>query len=347
MRYLTKKELNVLKKICSLTQPGLKVFMSQFLRKKYALDTVIETDDFICAKGDIPIALVAHMDTVFKKLPENIYYDADQNVMWSPQGLGADDRAGVFAIISIINKGYRPHLILTTDEEIGGVGAFALTEFEKPFEDVRYLIQLDRRGSDDCVFYDCANPEFVKYVEQFGFAENWGSFSDISTICPEWGVAGVNLSIGYRNEHSEIETLHIGNMLNTIDKVENMLTEKDIPFFEYIEDPTMKWWESYYTKNASNYCYGYGGWDSWDYNHLHVVCFECGKTFIEEDTFPVRRLHGGLGYCCSDCIVDKVGWCDECTEAFEIGEDGDSQTCPSCKEKRKVKYLPEKISEGV
>ena len=121
MRYLTKKELNVLKKICSLTQPGLKVFMSQFLRKKYALDTVIETDDFICAKGDIPIALVAHMDTVFKKLPENIYYDADQNVMWSPQGLGADDRAGVFAIISIINKGYRPHIILTTDEEIGGI----------------------------------------------------------------------------------------------------------------------------------------------------------------------------------------------------------------------------------
>ena len=34
MRYLTKKELNVLKKICSLTQPGLKVFMSQFLRQQ-------------------------------------------------------------------------------------------------------------------------------------------------------------------------------------------------------------------------------------------------------------------------------------------------------------------------
>ena len=343
MRYLTKKEVNVLKKICSLTQPGLKVFMSQFLRKKYALDTVIETDDFICAKGDIPIALVAHMDTVFKKTPENIYYDADQNVMWSSQGLGADDRAGVFAIVSIINKGYRPHIILTTDEEIGGVGACALTEFEKPFEDVRYLIQLDRRGSDDCVFYDCANPDFTKYIEQFGFSENWGSFSDISIICPEWGIAGVNLSIGYHNEHSEIETLHIGNMLNTINKVENMLTEKDIPFFEYIEDPTMTWWENYYIKKASKYGYDY----EWDYNHLHVVCFGCGKTFIEEDTFPVRRLHGGLGYCCSDCIVDKVGWCDKCTEAFEIGEDGDSQICPTCKEKDKIKCLPEKISEGV
>lgn len=348
MRNLSKKELNALKQIFSLTQSGLKTFMSQFLRKKYSEESIYETDDFLCAEGEIPIALVAHMDTVFKTLPTEIYFDSVQNVLWSPQGLGADDRAGIFSILNIINQGYRPHIILTTDEEIGGIGACALIEFEKPFKDVRYLIELDRRGADDCVFYDCLNPDFTKYVEKFGFVENWGTFSDISTICPEWKIAGVNLSIGYQREHSEKETLHIGHMLNTIEKVKKMLSEEDIPFFEYIEDPDIKWWDNYCSKQAYNYWYGYD--TEWDYNRMHVVCFNCGKTFLEEDTFPIRRLHGGIGYCCSDCIVDKVGWCDECTEAFEIDEDGDTQTCPSCKKKHKTKYLSEKIinnDEGV
>ena len=62
---------------------------------------------------------------------------------------------------------------------------------------LNYIIQLDRRSSNDCVFYDCDNKEFTKYVESFGFLEGIGSFSDISVICLSWGIAGVNLSVGY------------------------------------------------------------------------------------------------------------------------------------------------------
>ena len=88
--------------------------------------------------------------------------------------------------------------------------------------DLNYIIQLDRRGSNDCVFYECNNPEFVEYVEAFGFVTAHGTFSDISTICPSWGIAGVNLSIGYIDEHSYSEILYVGNMLATIGKVEKM-----------------------------------------------------------------------------------------------------------------------------
>ena len=35
--------------------------------------------------------------------------------------------------------------------------------------DLKYIIELDRRGSDDCVFYQCDNHEFDAYVEKFGF----------------------------------------------------------------------------------------------------------------------------------------------------------------------------------
>ena len=339
MRTMKRKDLVTFEKMCSLNQPALKKFMSKFLRTKY--EEVYETKDFICAFGDIPIALVAHMDTVFKTPPEDFYFDPEKNVLWSPQGLGADDRAGVFSILSIVKDGLKPHIILTTDEEIGGVGALALTEFEKPFEDLRYIIELDRRGSDDCVFYDCDNKDFVTYVEKFGFSENWGTFSDISTICPEWGVAGVNLSIGYQNEHSSTETLHIGNMLNTIDKVKKMLTEKEIPFFEYIEDPDIKYWERYCKawSMESGYRWTYG--DNW------VVCHDCGNYFPEEETFPVRLLSGAKGYYCPDHIVDKVGWCEYCTEAFEIDTDGDSKICPLCKKALNIKENDDDTSGSI
>ena len=93
------------------------------------------------ATGDIPIALVAHMDTVFKKPPEEIFFDQKHNVMWSPQGLGADDRAGVFAIVQIVRSGLKPHVIFTTDEECGALGAMALAKLDCPFTELKYLIQ--------------------------------------------------------------------------------------------------------------------------------------------------------------------------------------------------------------
>ena len=200
--------------------------MSQYLKAKY--DNVIVTKDYIIAIGNIPIALIAHMDTVFKIPVSDLYYDQKKGVLWSPEGLGADDRAGIFAIIKILQDGLRPSVILTTGEEDGGVGACAICDKypECPIPGLKYLIQLDRHGSNDCVFYDCYCPEFVDYVESFGFCERWGSFTDISFLMPEWQIVGVNLSIGYEDEHSRTEILNIGPLFDTIRKVKNMLTEQ-------------------------------------------------------------------------------------------------------------------------
>ena len=184
MKTLNENEQKTFEQLVSLTQPALKKVMSKFLRNKYGNKNVIETADYICVQGEIPIALVAHMDTVFDKPVKDLFYDTKKNVMWSPQGLGADDRAGVYAIIKIVNSGLRPHVILTTDEESGCLGAGELAKLKCPFEKLQYCIQLDRRGTNDCVFYDCENPEFVNYVEKFGFTEAYGSFSDICEICP-------------------------------------------------------------------------------------------------------------------------------------------------------------------
>ncbi len=335
LRTLRETELKTFEQIVSLKQPALKKVMSNFLRKKYT--KVTETKDFICAEGEIPIALVAHMDTVFDKPVKDMFYDTRKNVIWSPEGLGADDRAGVYAIIQIVRSGLRPHIILTTDEEKGCLGAAELSKLDCPFEQLQYVIELDRRGTNDCVFYDCENPEFTAYVEQFGFTEAYGSFSDICEFCPEWGVAGVNLSIGYKDEHSYQELLYVGPMLATIEKVKKMLQEDDIPFFKYIPSPyawNWKGWKKDGWDDKYSAACGYGYYD-YPYDG-EVTCSKCKKTFLEEEVFPVKLLNGKTGYYCPDCLVDNVSWCKYCQEPYELAPgETNTEVCHDCAQKPK------------
>lgn len=283
----------------------------------------MKTKDFLFAKGDIPIALVAHMDTVFSFPPREIFYDSEKTTFWSPEGLGADDRAGVFAIIKIINSGLRPYVIFTTDEEIGGFGADAISEYVKP-EGLKYLIELDRQGENDCVFYQCDNRDFVDYVETFGFEEAIGTFSDISIICPQWKICGVNLSIGYKNEHSICEILNVQNMLKTINRVIRMLKEDNIPDFEYVMKtfPEKKsifedeFWETEPTLIDSNL----------------VECFGCNRIGQKEEMLEMVDRKGNSVYYCIDCIPNQeFNWCKRCNVPFET-EDISEEICPLCKE---------------
>lgn len=296
--------------------------MNRYLQTKY--DTVIATKDYLVAVGDIPIALVAHLDTVFKAPPDNIYYDKDKNVMWSPEGLGADDRAGVYSIIQILKKGLKPTVIFTTDEETGAIGAEALIKkIPKPPTSLKYIIELDRRGSDDCVFYDCDNPQFEDYVEEFGFVMNFGTFSDISVICPAWKVAGVNLSIGYYNEHSYSEILHIGQMLNTIKKVEKMLYVADeAPAFEYKEIKYSRWYR-YMSPTEDDIpawdpAYGISKEQWASFMEPQSKCIDCGIWDYDYNMFPCKSETGGTVFFCADCISKRedVHWCPTCGEPF-------------------------------
>ena len=204
--------LSLLKKIMTMRQDELKKSLAVFLNKYYS--NVIETDKYLAASGSIPVGLVAHLDTVFKFPPSEFYYDHKKHTLWSPDGLGADDRAGVYAIIKIIAESPKnlPSIIFTTDEEMGGLGARELVKQNCPFPNLKFLIELDRQGENDCVFYNCANPDFTTYIESFGFKKAMGSFSDISFLMPKWQICGTNLSVGYKYEHSYSEILNFKHL---------------------------------------------------------------------------------------------------------------------------------------
>jgi len=286
--------------LCKPTQKELKVIVKKRLLDAGYTD-VVSGDGYVYAKGTVPVLLTAHMDTVHS-LPVIDFYEYEDekgnHIISSPQGIGGDDRCGIYMILEII-KEHKCSVLFCEDEESGGIGSskFCKTDLIHELADLRYLIELDRANGKDAVFYDCDNEEFIQFIEEnTGYKEAWGSFSDISTLAPKCGVAAVNLSCGYYNAHTTKEEVNVEEMLNTIEVVKKLLTV-ECEQFEYIE-----------AKHNYNYGYGYGygynygykysggysryyDWDDDDdYEETVVLCvtFYDGYTYEEK----YKRYYG-------------------------------------------------------
>jgi len=228
--------------------------MTQFELKDYVYERLIEygykpvhADGFVYAEGHTNILMVAHLDTVFKA-PK--YIRNKNGVLSAKGGLGADDRAGVYGILHLLEMGHRPHVVFTEDEEIGCIGAskFVKTNIKM---NVKYMIELDRQGFNDAVFYECDNPEFTQFICEYGFKEDLGSYSDICEIAPHYGVSAVNLSVGYYGQHTLKEKLVLSELGRTLKIVDKMLSTPPKSEFEYIESSYS--YAYYYSGNRTVY----------------------------------------------------------------------------------------------
>ena len=245
--------------ICKLSQSDLKNHLKKELAE-LGYEEIISKDGYLYAKGEIPILLVAHMDTVHTAKLKSYFErtdSANQHVLNSPQGIGGDDRCGVYSILEII-KAKKCSVLFCEDEETGGRGVrkFVVGKHISDIKNMKYLIELDRAHSKDAVFYYCDNKEFTKFIcENTGYKESYGSFSDISVLAPAAEVAAVNLSCGYYNAHLTTEYVVIEEMLNTIEVVKK-LVDVECEQFKYIKK----------TYSYGNYG-GYGGYYRNYYNN--------------------------------------------------------------------------------
>lgn len=238
--------------ICKMTQLEVKSYMAKYLASyKYKVEN---QDGFLYAKGDVPVLLVAHMDTVHKQVPDTIV-ETDGKIS-SPQGIGGDDRCGIFIIMNIVQQ-LHCSVVLCEDEEIGCVGArkFANSSFINQL-DVNYMIEFDRMHANDAVFYDCDNKEFTDFVTDYtGYKEAYGSFSDISRIAPAAKVAAVNLSCGYYKAHSLDEYVVYDEMMATVQAAKALITT-ECSRFEYVQRKQQQmslWGHDYYSSYMSSY----------------------------------------------------------------------------------------------
>ena len=218
----------------------------QKLYKKYQREAVCYKGKYLLVKGEAPVLLVAHLDTVHEIPVRTICASQQGSILMSPQGIGGDDRCGVYALTAIWETApVKPWLLFTCDEETGGHGARAFAEaymegtLPKALEQMKMIIEIDRRGCRDAVYYNCANDEFEEYISSKGFQTDYGSFSDISIIAPAMGVAAVNLSAGYYNAHTLHEFIDKRHLNITVEKVQEIIAEATgdgFPRFEYIEN---------------------------------------------------------------------------------------------------------------
>jgi hypothetical protein len=97
---MKKTDIALLKNLLSYDEKTLMSFCHLVLKEKYGEHNVYQDPDFCYAMGDIPVLIVAHLDTVLSSKPV-IMVTSDYNTWMGRQGLGADDRAGVYAILTI------------------------------------------------------------------------------------------------------------------------------------------------------------------------------------------------------------------------------------------------------
>ena len=244
------KLLNIFK----FPQDKLKSALTCHLRDKGY--SPISDDGFVYAAGEVPVLLVAHMDTVHKRTPDIICVSEDKSIMMSPYGIGGDDRCGITMILEII-KELRCHVLFTEDEEIGGVGAgkFCASGIKPK---INFIIEFDRAHERDAVYYELDNEVFAETIEKYGFKRDYGSYSDIVDIAPVLGCAAVNLSCGYYNAHTQHEFVSIPQMYAQVERAKKLIANECNNFFEWKELVYDRSWD------GGNWCYG-GWYDNYDY----------------------------------------------------------------------------------
>jgi len=179
--------------------------------------------------------IVAHMDQVQERHSKDfIAYEAEDIIIgFSPkhkeqQGLGADDKCGLWIALKCLQKFDCLKLAFFVGEEVGCKGSgLANMAF---FDDCRFVIEPDRKGSEDLItqigWTPLCSDDFLKDIgfKKFGYKEAEGMMTDIETLKDNGLMLScINLSCGYYRPHSNEEFVYKPALLNCLAFVEHVI----------------------------------------------------------------------------------------------------------------------------
>lgn len=241
----------MLKEVLVLHDNKLKKYIKKTL-KKGEYDAIIEGKDFMFfPQKNARLLLVSHLDTIHQDKINNsddIYYNNKKRTITATQGIGGDDRCGVYALLKVaLENNNKPSILFCDKEEIGGLGA---SEFIDYLEDnnncelvnnftgnLCKIIECDKAGFKTITRYDDENDELINEFIKLGFKDVGGSFSDISIIAPALKISAVNIGVGYYNPHTQHEIINVDELLETINiLIKYVDNQNNIKKIHYIED---------------------------------------------------------------------------------------------------------------
>ena len=234
-----KLAIDTLKEFCSFDISTSKEVMKKFEELPGAIahyDGGKNNFVYIPGTREDRVLLVSHADTVWDEQYNEQDYKQEifesYGALWGRNkdcGIGADDRAGCAILWLLRNSGHS--LLITDGEEIGCVGSEYLRDnYPKLFDELNdhcYMMQFDRRECENYKVYRLpVSDEFIEFVERETGYYNSGksSSTDITRLCRD--ICGVNLCIGYYNEHTPNEAIVLEEWLQVLNLAEKILKEK-------------------------------------------------------------------------------------------------------------------------
>ena len=179
--------------------------------------------------------IVAHLDQVQERHSNDfIAYEAEDIIIgFSPkhkeqQGLGADDKVGIWIGLKCLQKFDCLKLCFFVEEEVGCRGSEqADMDF---FKDCRFVIEPDRKGDSDLItqigWTSLCSDEFLKDIgfKKFGYFEEDGMMTDVETLKDNGlAISCINLSCGYYKPHTDQEFVLKPAVSNCLAFVEHII----------------------------------------------------------------------------------------------------------------------------
>ena len=173
----------------------------------------------------------AHTDTVHRKDDDQeVLYDPNtSHAFIDPQGssncLGADDGAGVWLMMEMIQAGIPGRYIFHRAEEVGGKGsAWVAKNLKDLLKNYERAIAFDRMGTADIITSQrggrCCSDEFAFALSKAmgeqgvtGMSKATGTFTDTANYIYDIHEC-TNLSVGYYKQHGKLETLDLNFLEN-------------------------------------------------------------------------------------------------------------------------------------
>ena len=224
--YLTKLNIpfvNYNGNIVGLNYPGAPLFSAHM--------DMVNTEGYILKSSEFSVE--GGVFTVDEKTNIRLYRDKEKKHQTS---LGADDKNGIWVILTLLKNGHKINFVFCHSEETGGTGSRQVVtndDFAKFISECQYGIIIDRKNKGDIIGYNnqyCLTLddrlEAFSKEKDFGYSTATGSISDADRFADL--LECVNLSCGYYEPHTSREHTNLNELWNTYLFCETIL--KDFNF---------------------------------------------------------------------------------------------------------------------
>ena len=218
----------------------IKAFLLDYLSN---VDFVVKTDDIgnlFITKGHAESypCIAAHLDEIHSPCKREavadggIIYTVDK--LWNRVGCGADDKNGIWIIINLLQSEPVLKVVLFVQEERDGelAGCRGANVCDLSFfDDVKYVLECDRKGSSDVVYIGknetclCSSDFIPQYLlKKYRYEMVKGGKTDVVELKMRGlEIPVCNISCGYYNAHKNSEYTKFSELQNCLAFIKELL----------------------------------------------------------------------------------------------------------------------------